>query len=121
MALKFINLAGVRSARGEQSKSGIYDNIKKGLLPPPVKLGASSVWIESEIETVNRAIIAGSNHDEIRDLVKQLVASRTADARYEDTANVQARQGNHAAGTHPTTIARRDSTRRKATIREDVQ
>jgi prophage regulatory protein len=78
MSNRLISLSGVSEARRNQSKAGIYNNIKDGLLPHPVKLGRSSAWPESEIEAINAAIIAGKSDDEIRQLVRELEAARMA-------------------------------------------
>ncbi len=78
MVNKLIPLSGVRAARRNQSKSGIYNDVKAGKLPPPVKLGSLSAWPGDEISAINQAIIARKSDDEIRQLVRQLVAARTA-------------------------------------------
>jgi len=60
-----------------KSKSTIYVDIKQGLFPPPVKIGArASGWPASEIDAVNAARIAGKSNDEIRSLVADLVTAR---------------------------------------------
>jgi prophage regulatory protein len=78
MANRLIPLSAVSDARRNQSKAGIYNNIKDGLLPHPVKLGRSSAWPESEIEAINAAIIAGKSDDEIRAPVKGRHAQHTS-------------------------------------------
>ncbi len=55
-----------------------YARIQDGTYPPPVKIGRMSVWIDREMAAVNEAIIAGRSDDEIRQLVADLVAKRTA-------------------------------------------
>jgi prophage regulatory protein len=58
-AIRFLRLKEVLSICGK-SRSSIYDAIKKGEFPRPVKLGAnSSAWINTEIEEwVERCISA---------------------------------------------------------------
>ena len=57
--------------------SMIYDLIKKGELVGPIKIGERAVaWIESEIDVINAARIAGKSSDEIRELVETLTTSR---------------------------------------------
>jgi len=57
--------------------SMIYDLIKKGELVEPIKIGERAVaWIESEIDVINAARMAGQSNDEIRELVKTLTAKR---------------------------------------------
>lgn len=64
-----------RSARG---KSTIYADIGRGLFPKPIKIGKkSSIWPESEVETIIRARIAAKTDDEIRALVVQLEHARS--------------------------------------------
>lgn len=46
-------------------------------MTPPVNLGGRSVaWPEDEIIAINNALIAGKTKDEIKDLVKKLIADR---------------------------------------------
>jgi predicted DNA-binding transcriptional regulator AlpA len=37
----------------------LYRHIRKGLLPPPIKLGGSSRWLLTEIEAALQAMIGG--------------------------------------------------------------
>jgi prophage regulatory protein len=60
-----------------KGRTTIYGDIADGLMTPPVNIGARSVgWPSSEIDAINAARIAGKTDDEIRALVKQLVAKR---------------------------------------------
>lgn len=60
-----------------KSRSTHYEDIQNGLMTPPVSLGGRSVaWPEDEIVAINNALIAGKTKDEIKDLVKKLVADR---------------------------------------------
>lgn len=46
-------------------------------MTPPVSLGGRSVaWPEDEIIAINNALIAGKTKDEIKELVKKLIADR---------------------------------------------
>lgn len=64
-------------ARAGLQRTAIYDRIKAGLFPAPVKLGArSSVWPAHEIDACNDAIIQGRTPDELKALVQQLHAQR---------------------------------------------
>jgi prophage regulatory protein len=57
----------------------VYDQVKHGLLPRPIKLTQrSSAWPEDEIAAVVAARIAGKSDAEIRSLVKSLMAARIA-------------------------------------------
>lgn len=60
-------------------KSKLYADIQAGLYTPPVKIGPrASRWPRSEVVALNAARIAGKSNDEIRTLVKKLMAVRTA-------------------------------------------
>ena len=78
MKSRLLSLPAVGTARRNEARSTTYLRIKQGFLTPPVKLGRSSAWPESEIEAINAAIIKGASDDEIRALVKELQAVRTA-------------------------------------------
>jgi len=58
-------------------KSMAYEKVENGLLPPQIKISErASAWVESEIDAVISARIAGKNDDEIRTLVRELVSKR---------------------------------------------
>jgi len=77
MAYKLLPLAAVNAARRNEAKATTYQRINRGLLTKPVKLGRSSARVENEIQAINTAI-KGASDDEIRQLVRELEASRTA-------------------------------------------
>lgn len=78
MAYRIIRLPDV-VARTGRPPSTIYWLIKRGLFPPPIKLGPrTSGWPDSDGDAINAAYAAGRSDDEIRNLVKRLVAERTA-------------------------------------------
>ncbi len=79
MSYRLLSLSAVSAARRNEAKATTYLRIKQGLLARPVKLGRSSAWPECEIDAINAAIIRGASDDEIRALVEQLHAARTAD------------------------------------------
>ena len=59
------------------SRATVYDWIKRGLIPPPVKISERmSVWPKHEIDTIIEARKAGHGNDLILVLVKKLVANR---------------------------------------------
>lgn len=80
MGYKLISRAVVSDYRGGESKASTYDKIKKGLLPPPLKLGAKSLWPLAEIKAINSAVIAGKSDAEIKALVQELIAARATAA-----------------------------------------
>ena len=62
-------------------RATIYQRIKNGLPPRPVKMGLRvSGWSAHEIVHVNKAIITGQSDDQIKALVADLVAARTTRA-----------------------------------------
>ncbi len=68
----------VQSASGN-SRSTLYLRISEGLWTRPVKVGPRAVgWPAGEVAAINAARIAGRSEDEIRALVTQLEAARTA-------------------------------------------
>ena len=58
---KFLKLPEVRT-RTAKSRSSIYQGIKDGTFPKPIKLGGPRAvgWIEAEIEAYNQACIDAS-------------------------------------------------------------
>ena len=58
--------------------STVYFHIREGLFPKPIKIGERmSAWLQSEVDAIMNARIAGKSEDEIKELVKQLEAQRT--------------------------------------------
>ncbi len=63
--------------RTVQSKSAVYDRVKQETFPPPIKLGArASAWVQSEVDAWIKAKIVGATDDELKELVRSLVADR---------------------------------------------
>ncbi len=59
------------------STSGIYRQIADGTFPAPVLLGARAVaWVDHEVAARNRAVIAGLDRDQLRELVAWMIAQR---------------------------------------------
>lgn len=60
-----------------KGRTANYDDVKVGLLPPPVRIGSRAVaWPQPEVEKIVAARAAGATDDDIRRLVKRLVADR---------------------------------------------
>ena len=60
------------------ARSTIYAQEDAGLFPPSFSLGARAVgWIESEVDAVISARIAGASSEQIKVLVAELVAARS--------------------------------------------
>ena len=65
--------------RRAQRPTGVYADVKRERLTPPIKLTTrSSAWPEHEVDAVASALIAGASDDEIRALVRKLVSARPA-------------------------------------------
>jgi prophage regulatory protein len=68
---------GEVAARLGKGRSAIYEDGKHELLTPGVKLGARSVgWPESEIAALLNARISGATEQQLKTLVRRLVAER---------------------------------------------
>jgi len=62
------------------SKSTLFTQINAGLMPPSISLGERSKgFILSELDAVLSARVAGQSNDQIKTLVKSLVAKRKGD------------------------------------------
>jgi len=59
----------------------LYRDMKSGLFPRPVKLGRVSAWPREAVQSVIDARIRGASDDEIKALVADLEALRTAPAQ----------------------------------------
>jgi prophage regulatory protein len=82
MAVSFIKLPEVER-RTARRRTSIYDRVRAGVFPPPVRLGAPSgsrpapvAWVEAEIDALNAATAAGRSEAELRALVARMVAAR---------------------------------------------
>ena len=76
----FLRLRDVMGRTGLK-RSTVFLRVKQGLLPPSLRNGERvAVWPEAEIETINRARIAGKSDDEIRIMVASLKQLRSAAA-----------------------------------------
>jgi prophage regulatory protein len=74
-----LRLDAVLERRG-RSRSQLYREVQLGLCPAPIRPQGTKIacWPSDEIDAVNQAEIAGASPDEIRSLVRELVAQRTA-------------------------------------------
>lgn len=72
---QLLRLPDVRAATALKTTK-IYELIRRGEFPPPIKRGRSSFWVGDEVAAVNAAIIGGSAEADIKALVAELVAAR---------------------------------------------
>ena len=57
--LRIDEIIGGRRPLIPLSRSGFYAAVRRGELPPPRKIGRSSVWSESEIRAAIDMLVAG--------------------------------------------------------------
>ena len=63
--------------RRGRSRSSHYKDIEAGLFPPPIPIGDRAVATpDFEVDTMIAAQVAGKSPEELRVIVKELVASR---------------------------------------------
>ncbi|MCX5748077.1 MAG: AlpA family phage regulatory protein [Proteobacteria bacterium] len=75
-SLSILRLPEVK-AKTRLCRSTIYAQVADGLFPPGFSLGARAVgWIESEVDAVLAARMAGADEREIKKLILELVAAR---------------------------------------------
>ena len=72
---RFIRLAEVCSLTGTQP-SKTYQDVRSGVLPPPIKRGHMARWLYREIALAVNARAGGKTDADIRELVDLMVAAR---------------------------------------------
>lgn len=65
-------------ARRSDGRSSLYADIKRGSWTPPVRMGRAAAWPAHETQTLLAARVAGASPDEMRALVRELLAKRAA-------------------------------------------
>ncbi len=73
--MRLLRVPEILASRGG-GHSKLYDDIKHELWPPLIKLGRCSALPEHEVRTMVQAIVAGASPDQLRQLVRGLVAQR---------------------------------------------
>ena len=77
-ALKILRIKQIKAQTGLPN-STVYYHISEGLFPRPIKLGdRMSGWLESEVNAIMAARIAGKSEAEIKTLVQSLENDRVA-------------------------------------------
>ncbi len=77
MEVTLLDKPSVRERFGNPGNSTLYDWAKRELLTPPVKRGPrASGWPKSEIDAITSARVSGATDDEVRRLVRRLIAER---------------------------------------------
>ena len=77
-ALKILRIKQIKAQTGLPN-STVYYHIQQGLFTRPIKLGERmSGWLESEVNAIMAARIAGKSETEIKALVQSLENDRVA-------------------------------------------
>lgn len=77
--MKILRIEAVLEETGHRSHATIYNAVKEGLFPKPVKIGQRAVgWPLSDVHAINAARIAGLTNEQIRALVAQLHSQRSS-------------------------------------------
>ena len=75
MAIK--RMSDVLNAFGYRSRTTVYKNVSAGVFTRPIAIGQRAVgWLDTEVEAISLALIAGQSQDEVRQLVVRLHALR---------------------------------------------
>ena len=78
--LRLIPLPEVQHKTGLKH-SRIYDGVADETFPPGVKLSSRCTrWVESEVDAIVHAMIAGAMPDQLRTLVRSLIEKRKTTA-----------------------------------------
>lgn len=76
--MQFYRVQDICNKFGGQARSTVYADRAEGLLPEPVKLGNRAIGFPSdEIDRVMEARAAGASRDQLKELVKRLMAQRS--------------------------------------------
>ncbi len=60
------------------SRSQLYLDVRRGVMPPPIRKGKCISWPSHEVDEITQAIVAGATDAELRALTFALVARRAA-------------------------------------------
>ena len=75
MAIK--RMSDVLEAFGYRSRTTVYKNVSAGVFTRPIAIGQRAVgWLDTEVEAITLALVAGQSQDEVRQLVVRLHALR---------------------------------------------
>jgi prophage regulatory protein len=76
MSLSLVRLPDVLERRGD-GRTNLYRDIERQKWTPPIRLGLRyAVWPSSEIDTLIAARVAGATDEQLRSLVRGLMAHR---------------------------------------------
>lgn len=75
--LQLDRIETVLEQRGDR-RSSLYSDIQRGTWTPPIHLGRASTWPRHETQALLAARIAGATPDQMKELVRELIARRTA-------------------------------------------
>ncbi|WP_087494079.1 AlpA family phage regulatory protein [Curvibacter sp. AEP1-3] len=77
--MKILRITAVLDETGHRSQTSIYQLVKDGLFPRPVRIGRRAVgWPLGEVHTINAARVAAFSDEQLRELVNQLHSRRSS-------------------------------------------
>ncbi|MEZ5440001.1 MAG: AlpA family phage regulatory protein [Lysobacterales bacterium] len=77
MRNRFIRGAELYSSSGIGQRETVRKLEKAGLFPPRIMLSSRcAAWLEHEVDRRNAAVAAGCTDDELRELIRRMVAER---------------------------------------------
>jgi predicted DNA-binding transcriptional regulator AlpA len=95
--MQFAKMPAV-SKKTAEPPSTIYWRVSNGEFVPPIKQGErAAAFILEEVDAVMRARAAGATRDEIKTLVRELVAARKIDAAVVSNIATEVRSADQAA------------------------
>jgi prophage regulatory protein len=75
--MAILRLPDVKKETGLRAHSTIYESIRSGLFPAPVRIGQRAVgWPAEEVQAVCNARIAGCSNEQIKALVSRMFEER---------------------------------------------
>ena len=60
------------------SRSQLYLDVRRGVMPPPIRKGKCISWPDHEVNEIAQAVIGGASDAELRALTRALIERRTA-------------------------------------------
>lgn len=57
-------------------KTFLYDMIKKGMFPKPIKVSQISLWVDSDIEKIMTALCRGFDEENLKAVVREIENNR---------------------------------------------
>lgn len=75
--MKILRMPEVKLATGYKSNTSIYQRIRQGIFPKPIRIGDRSVgWFEHEIAAYVSALARGSSKEKLEYVVRKIELAR---------------------------------------------